>query len=133
MLQDVVRLRLCPWSAENTVLPVTLKNTPGPLQGVSFLPDHSSAMVLYGQGFLVYVDLDYEVPRECRVIGFSTTAGGDSRDFNVRSRTKKRSKNSTPTSSNFTIVQRFRSLVNVSCTSGNKLVSASGSSKYDLS
>eukprot|EP01041_Mallomonas_annulata_P004727 gene4727-9388_t len=145
LLQDLSTRRLCPWS--ETIpphsMPDVLRKCPGPLQGVCFCPDSSNTMILYGQGYFVYVDLDMPIPNKPKVIAATTTSTStsssnmmlsnnkhmDDNNMQIQNMTgKKRRKKEkamkelNEASPNFAMVHRYRGLVHVSYLSGGQLV-----------
>ena len=119
-------------------MPETLRKCPGPLQGLAFTPDNASTMILYGQGFFVYVDIDLPVGKNPRVVLPTApklietgAAGPVVVNSNSQAVTKKRRRDvvnnandaSDSTSRNFTMVHRYRGLVHLQCLPGGHLVS----------
>lgn len=130
---------LSEWSKNNSCEKIesTLRNVAGAVCGVAFDPSSDCAMLLYGQGFIVYVDLTQSIPKHPKVVmsltsrlnpdringgnrgGSSGGRGGSGRGFG---HTVHKRRNNTENDCNFAIIQRYRSLVHVSCVSGSQLV-----------
>ena len=139
-------MSLSEWSKSNSAdrVQVALKGVTGPLSGITFDPSTDSAMLLYGQGFIVYVDLTQSIPKQPKVIASLTDSvmgsnsnhghnsnnrgggsfgkggkGGNSAGNEAWRRGKKGAESE---ESNFAIIQRYRSLVHVGCVSDSQLV-----------
>ena len=75
-------MNLSEWSKINNIdrIQTALKSISGPLSGVTFDPSSDSSMLLYGQGFIVYVDMTQSIPKQPKIInamssGMSSRSG----------------------------------------------------------
>ena len=134
-------MSLSEWSKNNSCekIETTLRSVQGAVCGVAFDPSSDCAMLLYGQGFIVYVDLTQSIPKQPKVVmsltnrfnpdrmnggnrvGGSGGKGGSGKAFGHTVH-KRKSSTESDCDSNFAIIQRYRSLVHVSCVSGSQLV-----------
>ena len=123
-LYDVEERAPCPWSVDNppSALPRPVTESRTPLESIAFPSDKQSAMLLYGQNLLVYVDLDLPVPDKCRVIR-PDSVGANGAPSSVGSVKRKRSRSIDGADTNFTLIKTYRGLVHLSCATGNQLVS----------
>ena len=73
-LFDADACTLHAWSLANPVshFPLALTSRPSPLECVFFHPRHCDRLGFRGKGFAAFVDLSRPLPREPRVIGFSS-------------------------------------------------------------
>jgi hypothetical protein len=110
-------MRLSEWSTNNSIEKIkgVLKSVAGPISGLTFDPSSESSMLLYGQGFIIYVDLTQAIPRQPKIVASMPYIKKTGK------RIKKRKAGSEE--SNFAVIQRYRSLVHVGCAPDNQLVS----------
>jgi WD40 repeat protein len=132
---EVGDLSLSLWSQKNTErIPAALKEVPGPIQGVSFdigsgdvdIEAAQDTMILYGQGFIVYVNLSDEIPVNPKVVPATAVAASDGTapKKERRGATKRgRRRRGGSKESNFAIIQRYRSLIHVNCLPDSQMVS----------
>ena len=145
-------MNLSEWSKINNIdrIQTALKSISGPLSGVTFDPSSDSSMLLYGQGFIVYVDMTQSIPKQPKIInamssGMSSRSGpgsgpgsGISKVTGMTGRIvgtayeqrlpggssmwKREKKREGSDDSNFAIIQRYKSLVHVGCVENSQLV-----------
>jgi WD40 repeat protein len=123
---DASSMAVAPWSAQYTdKIPTAVKSIPGPVEGATFDVNRPSHIILYGQGFLVFVDLNEAIPDAPKRV----TPMNASVNIHRRAHFKRKNSNSSALSNNgthvnrnFAIVSTYRSLVHVGCTAASHLV-----------
>jgi hypothetical protein len=148
LVYDLDSVSLSEWSTLHTAsLPRLLHNLPGPLEGVSF--QGSMRFFLYGQSYLVFVDLDQAIPTEAKIVksvssmaargGRKQLMASDAKNARLSAKKKKKRESlkggvtdsssgekSEISNSNFTTIELYRSIIHVGAVSENQLVSSSG-------
>ena len=130
-IYDPQRHQSTDWSTRNSaIIPSSVRDLPGPLEGIAFDAEKPNRFFLFGQGTGVFIDLTLEVPDRSRMItALELSAGHNEKmeeDIGKRKRskiTKKRKKNTTgKENANFTTFTHYRSIVHMSVLSGSELV-----------
>lgn len=148
LLYDIAERDLCPWSKENNFgvskslaphksslvsckMYSLLNSISSVLQGISFDPTVRSGFVLYGQGALVYIDIEQQFNSTI----FSDLSLIESSDAEPKINQKRRRKQDAKSSSlpvlpwkqrrNFTILNTYRSLVHVGLQCDSEMVTLS--------
>ena len=137
---------LSEWSKSNNSekIMTALKSVNGPVCGVTFDPSSDCSMLLYGQGFIVYIDLTQSIPKHPKIVlsapdkpnpfrlfsgihkvpgrgnGRENKSHGNGKGFGHGMRRK--SNGGEDSDSNFAIIQRYRSMVHVGCVADSQLV-----------
>jgi WD40 repeat protein len=125
---DASAMTVAPWSAQYTdKIPSAVKSIAGPVEGATFDVNRPSHIILYGQGFLVFVDLNEAIPdAPKRVTPMNASVSIHRRSHfkrkNNASASSTAGNNGTHTNRNFAIVSTYRSLVHVGCTAASHLV-----------
>lgn len=97
------------------------KNLHGTLEGIAFSPDKNSAILLYGQGFCMYIDLMLDIPLTPKLISAASVNPNSILNKYKKVSAEKRIKTNND-NSNFTIINKYRSLVHVGFVKNKQLV-----------
>jgi len=115
---DVDNMCITPWSRDNIdKIPAAVKNLEGPIEGITFNSQLQSFFV-YGQGFCVYVDIASSIPEVPNTVVTTTVTGN-----NEGKKKRKKSKSNVSSNNNFSIINRFRSIIHLASISNSNLVS----------
>ena len=115
---DVDNMCITPWSRDNLdKIPAAVKNLEGPIEGITFNSQLQSFFV-YGQGFCVYVDIASGIPEIPNTVITSTVTGN-----NAGKKRRKKNKSNSSSNNNFSIINRFRSIIHFASISNSNLVS----------
>lgn len=119
LIYDVSKAELCEWSIQNTAnIPKLLLNYGSPIEKVIFHPKSQNSMLLYGQGFLILVDLDEPIPVHPKQLpDYSAHSAG--KRHNVVYQGKR---NTSAKTHNFCMINTYRSIVNVAFNDAADLV-----------
>jgi len=101
---DVQTHQRSQWSSKNSsLIPQVVKSLPGPIESLTYDVRNENILFLYGQGFVVYVDLLLDIPAKPKLL---QTASACHRDSSFRS-----GKSKHPQNPNFSICTQYRSIV----------------------
>jgi U3 small nucleolar RNA-associated protein 4 len=116
---QVASMQLSPWSAEySQAIPAAVRGMPGPIEGIAFDVNRPSSVILYGQGYSVFADLNQPIPANPKRITPTTFSTA----VQKRKRKGKDTSQKQDEASNFAIVSTYRSIIYMGCTDSSELV-----------
>ena len=115
-------------------MPRDVLQLPGPLEGVAYDSERrdDSRLIIYGQGTCLFVDLSLDTPDKPNLVSALDCLPQNRSDSSRKKRTSGKKNSVGSSNPNFTIFTQYRSIVNVSISTGSELVCKSANLCDDL-